>query len=164
MRHFALHNPNPEISHRRRFLALSLPLAAIPLLSAALLTAALSQIGKAISSVLPTESKAMEGEIDYSNPFYLRETPSAVSWLTEHIQDYVAVKDHARVLAAAMKIDALYPYFWVLPCCIPDFATVFAYLETGSIPEHRRGLERWNCGIYPDRAETEPPLRPSAYV
>jgi hypothetical protein len=57
---------------RRRFLALSLPLAAIPLLSATPLTAALNQIGKAISSVLPTESKAMEWKIDYSNPFYLR--------------------------------------------------------------------------------------------
>jgi hypothetical protein len=36
MRNFALHNPNLEVSPRRRFLALSLPLAAIPLLSAEL--------------------------------------------------------------------------------------------------------------------------------
>ncbi|MDR3323339.1 MAG: hypothetical protein LBS89_03950, partial [Zoogloeaceae bacterium] len=162
MRHFALPHQNLKTPSRRRFLALCLPLAVIPLLPATPLIAVLTRIRKAISGVWPLESKM--GEVDYSKPFYLREAPGAVLWLTEHIQTYVAAKDHARVLAAAMKIDALYPFFWVMPNCIPDFATVFAYLETGAIPAHRQGLERWHCGIYPDRDETEPPLRPSLYA
>jgi hypothetical protein len=88
MRHFALPHQNLEATNRRRFLALCLPLAVIPLLSATPLTAALTRIGKTISGVWPLQSKM--GEVDYSKPFYLREAPGAVLWLTEHIQTYVA--------------------------------------------------------------------------
>jgi hypothetical protein len=53
-----------------------------------------------------------------------------------------------------MTIDELYPFFWVSPIHIPDFATVLAYLEHGEIPAHRRGLGRWECGICEDETET----------
>jgi hypothetical protein len=165
MRHFAL-NPRVLKSHpRRRFLALSLPLAAAalsPLLPWP--TGPLARLAQTLAGGWPAATAAPEREVDFSQPFYLRESPSAVRWLIEHIQTQVAAKDRARVLAAAMTEDALYPFFWVIPGRLPDFATVFAYLKTGAIPEHRRGLKRWQCGIYPDRDETTAPLWPSADV
>ncbi|MDR2789136.1 MAG: hypothetical protein LBD06_12490 [Candidatus Accumulibacter sp.] len=132
-------------ANRRRFLALSLPLAALPLLPP-------------LSSLLATAfSRAVTGEAaqtdDFTRPYALRHSPSAVAWLEEHLRQRVRPDDFTRVRAAAMTIDELYPFFWVSPSHIPDFATVFFYLEHGELPVHRRGLKRWHCGLCEDGPE-----------
>jgi hypothetical protein len=142
----------PSSPNRRRFLALSLPLAALPWLSS---FAGSSPLTSALTRIVTGEAA---GADDFSRPYALRYIPSAVAWLEEHIRKHVRPEDYARVRAAAMTIDELYPFFWVSPIHIPDFATVLAYLEHGEIPAHRRGLRRWRCGICKDETETAVPL------
>jgi hypothetical protein len=139
--------------NRRRFLALALPLAALPLLPP-LSSPLLSALSRAVTG------KAAARLDDFSRPYYLRQVPSAVAWLEEHIRERVRPEDHARVRAAAMTIDELYPFFWVVPNHIPDFATVLFYLEHGEIPAHRRGLPRWQCGICDKRPRSFRPGNP----
>jgi hypothetical protein len=156
----------PANPNRRRLLAMCLPVAAVLPWFSTPLTAALTRIWKGVFdgrfapttvSVLPLETEALEDFVTRSaRPFYLRGEASAVRWLVEQIQQHVAPKEWERVLAAAMREDALYPFFWVCPGHVPDFATVFHFLETGEIPEHRRGLGRWGCGIIPDTKFSAP--------
>jgi hypothetical protein len=141
----------PSHPNRRRFLALSLPLAALPWLASVP-----SPLAFALSRAVTGEAAARAD--DFSHPYALRYIPSAVAWLEEHIRRHVRPEDYARVRAAAMTIDELYPFFWVSPIHVPDFATVFAYLEHGGIPAHRRGLRRWECGICEDETEAADPF------
>jgi hypothetical protein len=146
----------PADQPRRRFLALALPLMALPLLPP--LSSALSS---ALSRAAGEETgETLTGADDFSRPYYLRHSPSAVAWLEEHIQERVRPEDHARVRAAAMTIDELYPFFWVVPNRIPDFATVLFHLEHGELPAHRRGLYRWQCGICDERPRSARPGGP----
>jgi hypothetical protein len=133
--------------NRRRFLALSLPLAALPLLSPLS-----SPLAAALSRAVAGEAAQAD---DFTRPYALRHSPSALAWLEEHLRRRVRPEDLTRVRAAAMTIDALYPFFWVSPNHIPDFATVFFYLEHGEIPAHRRGLRRWQCGLCEDAPEKQ---------
>jgi len=150
--------------NRRGFLARSLSLATVPFLSAPSFAAPLLSFfsdagGLGLGDVAEYDAERALHRYCMSHPYGMRYSPSAVEWLEEHIRDFVRPEDHARVRAAAMTVDALYPYFWVLPDHIPDFATVLAYLDTGEIPEHRRGLPRFHYGIHDNR-----PKPPSRYL
>ena len=153
-------NPN-----RRRFLAISLSLAAIPFFP----TAFISEFSKSGNGMnTPFFAKPDGGTVaslfaNFHNFIMKRYLDSRhwcryvsvyVSGLGRQIQKHVRPEDHARVWFAAMKIDALYDFIWVLPMRTPNFATVLTYLETGEIPAHLRELEWWETTDTPEQQKT----------